>query len=423
MSSYCLDAAPGKYLIDENNLKVQRKKNIASLTSLAKSEVFIDPSKPELGKEEQLDSEAAFNGCIAALPKVCYTTGSTYEDERDSSDSDEADIYKYSQTRACNVVTYIKQLKQNIIAVNDIETKLDDLKKNSGTGFGAQVVTNLKKTYMADDNESLTVMSSKEFVEESGFKDAVDGEVAAFEKCYKDSDTTDSVQGDVVDQEACKKYLSDKKEENTKLIAEADTRTRALERKMDDSFAEDKDKGVRTYLKDQAFSDEEIEALIAKKSIDQLAVDIKKRYKAEREAYIETLANKIKGKTKDDDNLELGDNKNRLDSIREELTTKTKRYTELVHFTNVVAGYLKVTGAGNESGRNTTSLAIELGDSAYDPTGASSGPRGPAASSGADAHTEAIKAAATGIGINPVVEENKDSSISAKSINDILKYE
>lgn len=423
MSSYCLDAKPGDYLIDDQKLETQRKANITLLSSSNVTNVFIDPNDTSLGKEDQLDSEAAFNGCIRALPKVCYTTGVTYLDHSNETDPRKKAIYEYSKKRACNVVTYIKQLKQNIIAVNDIETKLDALKKDSPAGFGAGAVTNLKKTYIADDNESLTVMSSKEFVEESGFKDAVDSEVAAFEKCYKDADENDGNPGDVVDPEACKKYLSDEKEKNTKLIAEADLRSRALEKKMDDTFADDKDKGVRTYLKDQAFSEKEIEALIAKKSIDQLAIDIKNRYRAERESYIKNLAEKIQEKTKKEDSISATGNIDRLDDIRKELTTKTTRYTELVHFTNVVSGYLKVTGGASESGRNTTSLAIELGNSSYDPTGGSSSAGRTTASSGADAHTEAVKAAAGVIGVKPVIEENKDSSISAKSINDILTYE
>lgn len=422
MSSYCLDANPNDdFLIDETNLADQRKKNIANLANATAKEVDIDPNDPSKGKEKQLTSEANFNSCISALGSICYTNG-TYSSIPGGTDATKKINYSYSKTRACNVVTYIKQLKQNIIAVNDIETKLEALNKESGeSGFDGNGVENLGRPYVQDSNESLTVMSSKEFVEESGFKDAVDTEVSDFENCFKDDA--------VADEEACKKYLSDKKKENAKLIAEADTRSRALEEKMKQSFAADKDGGVRSYLKDQAFTEDEIEALISKKGIDQVATDIEARYKAEREAYITTLAERIKGKTKDDDDILKGQNTTRLEDIRDELTSKTKRYTELIHFTNVVSGYLKVSGTDSSNqataGRNTTALAIELGDSAYDPnaSGASGAGRGTASNGdGASTHSEGIKAAAEAVGVKPVVEENKDSSISAKSINDILSY-
>ena len=421
MSSYCLDANPNDdFLIDETNLADQRKKNIANLANATASEVDIDPNDPSKGKEKQLTSEANFNKCISALGSICYTNG-TYSSIPGGTDTTKKINYSYSKTRACNVVTYIKQLKQNIIAVNDIETKLETLNKESGdSGFDGNGVENLGRPYVQDSNESLTVMSSKEFVEESGFKDAVETEVSDFENCFKDDA--------VADEEACKKYLSDKKKENAKLIAEADTRSRALEEKMKKSFEQDKDGGVRSYLKDQAFTEDEIEELISKKGIDQVATDIEARYKAEREAYITTLAERIKGKTKDEDNILEGQNTTRLEDIRDELTSKTKRYTELIHFTNVVSGYLKVSGTDSSNqataGRNTTALAIELGDSAYDPNASGAGAgRGTASNGdGASTHSEGIKAAAEAVGVKPVVEENKDSSISAKSINDILSY-
>ncbi len=427
MSSYCLDADPSNdFLIEENKTKLadQRKKNIDNLANSGVSTVAVDPSDPTKGTEQRLGSEANFNECVGALKHICYATNSGKSDYNAiSKDSKTKDIYKNSKTRACNVVTYIKQLKQNIIAVNDIETKLEKIRTDagaSGNGFQGNVVENLKKTYMVDQNESLTVMSSKEFVEESGFKDAVDVENDAFKKCFEGNA--------VVDEQACKKYLSDKKEENEQLIAEADLRSRALEKKIDDSLAEDPEKGVRSYLLDQAFSEEEIEKLLASKKPAQLAQEIKDRYAAERKAYIDTLAEKIKGKTQDDPDLEKGDNKARLTVIQEELSSKAKRYTELIHFTNIVAGYLKVSGkdgAGQDtSGRNTTSLAIELGDSAYNPNGGSpSGTgRGTASNGDAKAHADKIEASAESVGIKPVVEEGKDSSISAKSINDILGY-
>jgi hypothetical protein len=436
MSSYCLDADSTKdYLIDKNNLAAQREKNIKALTLGTASMVPIDPQDPSKGQEKQLDSEKMFNSCVTQLKEICYSKGvyANLSAQEDPSNPDPAllkkkkEMFPESKTRACNVVTYIKQLKQNIIAVTKIETKLEELDKESGSGgFDRSAVDNLGKVYMADKNESLTVLSSKEFVEESGFKKAVEEEeIADFEKCF------DKDQQKVLDEEACKKYLSDDKEGNSKLIAEADTRSRALGKKMEDSFAEDKKAGVETYLKDQAFTDDQIANLISTKGLDKLKDEITARYRAEREAYIETLTKRIKSKTKDDkDDIQASGNIDRLKEISKELTNKTKSYTELVHFTNVVSGYLKTAAEGSSgaaTGRNTTALAVELGNSAYDPNaGAPSNPsdRSIAASGGSEAHTDAIKAAAESIGINPEVEENKDSSISADTINSsILGYE
>ncbi|MFT6069124.1 MAG: hypothetical protein ACJAT2_000399 [Bacteriovoracaceae bacterium] len=415
MSSYCLDADPANgFLIpkDEAKLKVVRDKNLKTLAD-APPQTGAPPAPGAMA-----GSEANFNRCITSLKQICYKKRTDVFDYSNMA-TDHPDYYPVSGTRSCNVITYIKQLKQNIIAVNDIESKLDAINKKNGSNgaYEGNSVENFKKAYQSDNNESLTVLSSKEFVETSGFKDAVDTENSDFEKCFAD--------GAVVDPKFCEKYLDDKKEENTNLIAEAGLRARVLKEKMKKAFAEDKEKGIKTYLADQAYSEKEIEEILSKNTDrDKLINEITNRYDSEREAYIATLSKKIRGNTKSEDDFSQSDNVSRLESIRKELTNKTKHYTELVHFTNIVSGYLKITTEGSdEEGRNTTSLAIELGDSAYDPTATGRTPGN--SNNGASEHITKVEEAAAAIGVKAEVQDgqNKNSSISAENINKIFNYD
>lgn len=441
MSSYCLDADPG------NDFLVPGSSSSPDLDSVRTSNLNIlkDPTlvpDPNNTGKQTVNGKINFDTCIRNLKHICYATANYAPRAPNTASSPCASTptagggkgprcepeYDDSKTRACNVVTYINQLKQNIVAVQKIEDRFNELEQgNKGQGLSLGGGQQLEMNSRTENVEVITNMSSKEFVEESGFKDKLAEEQAEFEKCFENIQTDPSLPPDwkfTGDAETCKKFLNENKEEASKFIAEADTRTRALEVDLKKTLAEDEQKGVESYLKDQAYTEEQIEQI---KNDPAILADVRRqienRYKAEREAYIKTLADKVKSRTMESD----GDFANaanpdisKLEEIGNELVGRTKKYTELIHFNNIVSGYLETEDSQGNRGTNTTAAAMELENSAYDPN-----PRSPAGTGAGSspANTDDIKAALEAAGIKAEIEEDKSNTLQQGDINEIFKYD
>ncbi len=420
ISSYCLDAdVDNDYLIPKltDDLKKLRKKNIERLKSQD-----VDPAT------NQPLAQSHYNKCMGNLKHICYGTGVIKD--RDSSGNPQSystlngnDDYDLSKTRACNVVTYMKQIKQNIIALDGIKKKMDDIgiARGQGVRLGLDQGQELKE-YDSNKNEQITTLTSKELVEESGFKEANDEKKQEFEKCMDDT-------GKIVDESLCEEFVSTdqaEREEAAKLLAEADLRSRGMQKRIADNVQDEE--GVTKYLTDQGYTEEEISQMKNDPNIvNKLVSEINKRYEAEREAYIKSVSDKLKGKVAEVDSV-TGQQKNldtedKLKNIKEELTSRTDRYTELIHFNNIVSGFIETEDGEGNSGSNTTGMALELAGSAYGSgSGAPQGGPSPASASDPAAHVKAIQDALSANGITPEVQETTNT-IKQGDINKILEYD
>ncbi|MBK25156.1 MAG: hypothetical protein CME70_14275 [Halobacteriovorax sp.] len=419
ISSYCLDAdVDNNYLVpmDKDDLKKLRKKNIERL---GKQDVDPETNEPLAQKH--------FNKCMGNLKHICYGTGLARieEDGKDKfvsySKLDDSN-YPDSKTRACNVVTYMKQIKQNIIALDGIKKKMDDLgiERGKAVRLGLDQGQELQE-YDSNKNEQITTLTSKELVEDSGFKEANDEKKNEFEKCLNE-------EGEIQDESLCEKFVStsaSEREEAAKLLAEAELRSRGQKKRIEDKVQDEE--GVTKYLTDQGYTEEEISQMKNDPDIvDKLVGEINQRFDAEREAYIKSIREKLKGKVAEEtekDGVKSLDTKAKLNEIKDELTSRTERYTELIHFNNIVSGFIETQDDEGNSGSNTTGMALELKGSAY---GAGNGDdRGPASGgTGNDpaAHVKAIEEALSTNGISPEIQETTNI-IKQGDINKILEYD
>lgn len=402
MSSYCLDADTKKhYLIpEEDDLVGIRKEN---LKMLGEKEADGTPS-----------AQLHFGQCVSNLKNICYRKNlPTKMDEERKKAYRALEPKSISTVRACSVITYIKQLKQNIIAIDQITERVDKLKDGDKTsGLATSGGQNIA-VYSGEKNETITSMGSKEFIEESGFKDAAEAERKEFEKCYN------SEGGQVVDESKCEKYLSKNLEESERIKTEDELRGLAAKEKLKSALGKDTKEGVTSYLTDQGFSEEEVSKMISGKKLKDIENKIIERYESERIARIEQLNKRIDAKTISADEESLSKStgtKGKLQKIGEELASKTKRYTELVHFNNIVSGFLATEDAQGKQGQNTNALAVELAGSAY---GASDG-RG--ISSKGNAHLDSIKSIIKSEGIKADLDEDKTNTLDKGQINQILNY-
>lgn len=373
LSSYCIEADPGKsYLISESakDRRDQREENIKLLQSPA-----ID------GKQA---GATQWNLCIVNVAPICAkevqvitkedgTTANGINYKSDTSvigksdgDDDEkarAKIFKYSNQRACEVVAFIKSAKQSIKAMAIIQKKFEENKSNN---FGNA------KTY---DVEKMTTLSSNEFINEKGdteesFAEANAAEAKKAKECIDDIQNPD-----------CTKYFNTDSEGSQKLVDEFSLRSKIQLEKVNTKIKDSTDEeGVKKYLTEQGIEESKIADIIQNPDeLDKIKKKIAERYKNERTALIDSMNDRLKKKTFATAESEGGDqaaadakNKTTMENIETDLASKTEEYKQLIFFNNVVSSYLQV-GSGESATQNTRSRFIELNDSAFNDQGRAPG--------------------------------------------------
>jgi hypothetical protein len=282
-----------------------------------------------------------------------------------------------SKSRACAVTNYLKNARQSLLAMTNVKKKWDDYaqnneksvvmestackKKDAKTGecLEKQDVTLVSQRVSGSDNpevNKLNTLTSQELVDASGFKEEAKAIEDEFKKCFDENG-----QGD---DEACKKFLKNDQKEKLKELAEMDIRSRAIEAKLNSPDFDDEE--VKKYLKEQGYTDAQIgDKLQDQAKLDMLKEEIKAKYAAERENLIKNLRDQINSKTVDGE-LDRTRDDPTLRKIADEMGNRTKKFAQLVHFNNIVSGYLEIEDETGSKTRNTASLYAEINDSSSD---------------------------------------------------------
>ncbi|MDD0852893.1 hypothetical protein HBN50_07290 [Halobacteriovorax sp. GB3] len=411
-SSYCMDAHAGNdYAIkkDEVYRKENREKNIKSLGNFDAS------------------SRNSWNDCIVKVPKICHDKNliSEVQNSKDADEVTSEDI-DYTQVRACEVVNYVKTAKQNLLAITKVKDSIKDLKVASKDRKSATPFYESKgKDKTIDD---LTTVTSGEFVNETKYNDAQLEDAKILEECQKTGQITPE----------CEAFLSDAGENEEQLI-EQGLRAEALKNKLITDLEENPEKGLEQYFKDQGYSEEKIKELLAG-DVDALKDMIKKRYETEKDALVKSLAMQLEKNQKsksDDESTAKAENERKLDAIQKELTSKTSDYAQLIHFSNIVTGYLEVGGDSNSSGGarqpgsaktsvNTYSISKELDNSAFTEEGLKKAQQAgiDIASGSGIKRDEAVKRLAEGgIEVKDSPDDAGSKTLQVQEINDVIEYD
>ncbi len=290
------------------------------------------------------------------------------------------DDFKYTKTRACELTNYLKVAKQNLKAVEIISKGYNELSKTGGTqvvATGEKLNPNenlIKSVSIGDKVDEITAVTSNEFVNEAKFSEGVNSDIAELESCImKDPETGGySLAPDAA--ESCKKYLNTNAEEVETIKAEYALRLRGLAEKVKEIDATSEDtKGLEGFLKDQGYKDEEIgQTIEANTDIKALKAQIIARYENEKLELIKAMNARMESKSSSKegviDTTEGSEDMDKLIIIHQELSSKTEQYAQLIHFNNVVSGFLEVKPDGNndaEGVMNTASIQREIANSAF----------------------------------------------------------
>ena len=410
ISSYCLEAdGDNDYLIDKRKKQENRRKNLKSL----KNEKSFNGKVVSGGY-------AHWASCTVRIQHICHDTClpklGQYTDTKskyccDSTCSYDHDVFKYSQTRACEVISYIKAARKNIAALGDIEKSWEKRKKTNVVGFVGEINDKINV-------ERMTNLSSKEILKKSGYAKEQEKMVAQAEECSKNFDS-----------KKCEKFVDDKGSLSKKLLSEYSLRSRVVQEKIDTITADDADpKGIEEYLKEEGYTKDQIAAMMKEEDIDKIKTQITNRFKKQREALHRSLKARIKKNQIDTGELESNGNRDvektkaeRMTAVHEDLKGRTERVSELVFFNNMISGFLTWEREGEKgkiTGSNSAILYHELKDSVFEDTG-----RDPAQKPEKEQiDFQGIKKNAQRMVAKPPAKKNNDEDVglSVENINESL---
>gem|GEM_PF-7097332 len=357
ISSYCIDAGPSTYLISKNEVdrEKQREKNINGLSEFS-------PEK----KDENIAS-ASWTNCFKSLLPICEGRKTKGINDYSTQDMQNNEDYKYSKEKACLITAQLKRLRQALITIVPIREEFDKIQKESSDKNESVASINagsagyeIYQQGKGDDEKSideLTTITSGDI--KRGFAKAQGEASKEFdENCINGKNN----------EEICKKYFANeeqKKEIESRAMVEI-VKAKSMGDKVEAIDSEEK---VKEFLKTEGRTDKEIERILAasdgenaEQKLEAIKKSIQNQFKQEKEELVNQLAKRINATDKTEGNKT---------AIAKELKSRAKEYAQLLHYNNIVSGYLKVTETNptkpeeKKETLNTALMFRELEDNAY----------------------------------------------------------
>lgn len=355
LSSYCIEAEKSRAFIPSKNKDIRmsvRKINIEKLKTI---EGKGDKAVSVGYKDWEICMQAIQNICHGtvynhkkAKLEINYTSHLTLDKKYKIENKD----FKYARKRACTIVGYLKVARQTILKITEIQRLINYVdgdpekgKKSPVNWFknliGKDDFKSTEKTY-----DELTSLTSGEMAK-SGFVEEDKKIQEKLEKeCLENSNLL-----------SCEHFLTEDVEQSFRVAAEYALKLEAMMDKIEKMEPEE----LGTFLKEQGYDDERVKEL--EKFKDELKMEIIERFRAEKEVLVTQLWDDIESKTLSVKNEEVI--KSKIEKISEELSGRSEEYIQLVHYNNIISGYLTVSGSSKGKVRNLQSIFRELGDTAY----------------------------------------------------------
>jgi hypothetical protein len=406
VSSFCIEAKmENNYPLlshSKNGRMGQRKINVKNLSKAQETRsTTVNGTTQDITKSGAEFSSTDWQKCMDNVQYVCHggekisknSDGSVSKStakkafgviNKDCAGKDKDDTlckdFAYTKGRACELTNYLKVAKQNLKAVEKISEGYKEIGKIKS--YGVQGTDENMKSNTEDvvidkkKLENITSVTSAEFVNEAGFAKEVSSDLANLEQCVvKDPDSASGYRIKDGAEEVCKQYLNTDHEERDKMINEHMLRQRSLAAKVEEmNKTGDNPEDLKKFLKDQGRTDKEIEEQLKNVDIKVLKEQITTRYANEKEELINSLNQKLaETSSEKSGSIDIREGSNdeiKLGKIHAELSAKTESYAQLIHYNNIVTGFLEIQDQdGNSKGRNTASIKKELENSLFNEAG------------------------------------------------------
>jgi hypothetical protein len=337
-TSYCMEVDP----------ECRRPEGSLCLSSDDKAtrDDYIKQNLKAVNKAKFDDSEGnPWLKCITDVSKVC--------DLNPADDDDK----KYSNKKACLIMDFVGSARKSLLAAKEQTTFYDSL-KNKGIGIASNMeVVDDKKEATAD---KLTELTSADIDKDFKGKDNKKISIAkANEQTLKEAQECSKDGVKITDEIKCKKFLDTKADENAGALTDLGLRKIIKSEELDEKLKDDKN--VESYLAEEGYTKDQIKDMMSKDNMEELKDRIRNRFKNEKNAVIQEMADKIKKKSTDKDGKISDTDTTKIGRIKAELSTRNEDLKNLIHFNNVVSGYLTIENkSNNQVSRNTASLIAEV---------------------------------------------------------------
>lgn len=291
-----------------------------------------------------------YNRCIMTIHEVCYNTAVDYPKDRESD-------YEESKSRSCIVMDFIKNARAGIMALDKQKDFYDDLSKKQAPSM--DLTSGGLKEFKTDSDQKrgsqdITTITSGDLQK---IADQSKGEVDGL-KCIDENGNRNEA--------VCRKLVLEDKEKAEKALLEFGMRRIAQVDEIESIKSEDE---LKSFLVSEGDSSEKADEFIKKElaqnngKLEDVVKNIKEKYKAENDAIIKSLTDKVEAHnvdlTKEPDVANQ-----KLQNIQKELQSKGSRYANMLQYGNIVSAYLTVTDASSKVQKtNTAQIFRELASS------------------------------------------------------------
>jgi len=428
VSSYCIDAHLSGELpfihSDESKRKAHRLNNMQSLQDVQGDKIGASknwsiclaniqhmchrPSEiAELDKDGNKTNNVVRKFSKASQQNSCEASSSLAGTNPNKKEANCDKVLETTQIRACEVTQYITESRQNLIAIEKTLENYDKLAVTTRNPANVKIYSGSESGHTVDDVTSIT---SKEVLD-SGYAQANKDLSEEMKKCTEQND-----------EEACKQYLNQNKEEAYGILAEVKLKQEAVAQKLRDIDEKDTEK-IKELLLEEGYSEEDA---LKMASIDGIKDQINERYEAKKNAIINRMSDEIKKTTVSGQDFDMAADQGKVVELKNEIESKSREFAELVHFNNIVSGYLNITDEQGQETKNTASIARELESNIFQKDNLEQAKDlNITNNSGIDYDDYANKIASTGVELDPSggSDDSGSKDLSTEQINDnLLNY-
>lgn len=355
-SAFCLDAgyADGKIIVPKDDSKRNkiREENIKGLSNASEATETHYKScighlailcHEQKGKVAALEQTLNYKDYVKTTPSK-KSVQSIHRTVVDNDMSLAVEDYKNTKTRACETLAYTQSLKNQLAATEKVADSFDNSmkdKKWAGVALEQNNITDRK----AVDFDRATTITSGDL--KDGYYDTIAAGKERLEACLA---------GDITNEE-CKKLLVDAqdaeelKQSGAALMLETEVMKEKIDTALKANDLEAQKQIVQSLRPDLAAN--ELDPTRLKNEFDR----IREQYSDERIELIASLSKKVK-------ELQVGDTPNeteeRVKSHAGKILSRGNEYVQLMHFNNIVTGFLQIKKNNGDTVKNSRVIDLEL---------------------------------------------------------------
>lgn len=405
ISSFCLQTRYEEYKeIDQATGEEVTKSRIVYVDSIKdpeKAQETIDNNIKRLANSSEFNiASVHYNTCLGSIPTLCNPSCKNSDPSQCWSEDEITKRKNKSDDnpQACMVLRSMRAARQQLLEISLVKRRLDQLAGKSTAEADKSIDKNFLKDAIAkglatneeepssaglfdnsslDDNkvqireydsmsklggvDRLTSMTTGELNSKENEFNATNAIIA---EEFKNECMTDP------SLEKCSAYLTTDIENQREKLAELSLRTQSL-KELFSQYGDDENL-VKKHLKDEGFTEDAINSMIASAGTTEALINqINEHYDNQRRALVNQVASLIESRKVDVNNLSSPDTQKNLENIHTELAERGNKFTKLLHYNNIMSGFLSVTERGSDGStterRNTEMIRREMANSVYSP--------------------------------------------------------